>query len=90
MTTPDWPERKYRILYVSSSTQEDEGNKFFHERYVLELERRYKIAMEALVGIEEYWNGSLNETATRDAAIVTAERAREALAQCPPLPEEPK
>ena len=70
--TPDWPERKYRILYVSSSTPEDEGNKFFHERYVLELERRYALLHQAVL--------------ERSQAPARGINCIELLAQCPPLP----
>ena len=63
MTTPDWPERDPPL---------DKLMRVFAEPYVLELERRYAIAVEAL---EQCHGMGLCLTHV-------------ALAQCPPLPKE--
>jgi hypothetical protein len=85
MTTPDWPE-KCSTRWATSLTHE----------YVDELERRYRIAVEALTKMAAF-----NDTAAQqrfDSRGLysgfdepgAVETSREALAQCPPLPEDNK
>ena len=86
MTTPDWPEREVRKLIRMDYKDFRPAEEFVAKPYVLELERRYAIAVEALLELADLMDDTLTKNYVPDS--FTTQPARKALAQCPLLPKE--